>query len=522
MGSVALSPPEGPRSPDSGVAVFSRRNGIDLDVVYCLSNESMPGRFKIGFTTRTATARANELYVGYGDEYTTGVPVPFDIVREWELPSGRGEHVEKAVHRVLNHRRPNPKREFFLFDDAQHAVSEIERALHELDWYVAAVAEASEKRREAELRAIRFQAAAEAKSLKEAQAREIASRVEREIRSAAESRFHEAGLQHALGRAAVAGVGLGLVGLALGAKDGFYIFALIFSAVTFWWTRSAPLDTFLTSDEYKESIRAAIDRAMPATQLASVQAAGAQSTADPRAVGDAIGSSAAELDCFERRADQSASRAQRPNGATTGPPYGSVRATAVPAAPPLTAVRPSLVSARCPSCECLHSVSVSRGSYVRVHCERCGVVFETEVKASNKVPDMVASRAYLVSFKPSSRTTGEQFMDDRATISEGLVTARYVQPSVGPKVTSPARLARSVPPQESVLIKPDSPKVATLFAADIETAISKPAVAQCTNCGRLHTVNAHPGDFVDVVCEGCGQHFHETAVALTLGGGAMH
>lgn len=222
------------------VAMFSRRSGVDLDVVYCLSNESMPGWYKIGFTTRTAAARANDLYAGYGEDYTTGVPVPFEVVREWELPSGRGENVEKSVHRVLHHRRPNPKREFFRFDDAQHAISEIERALHQLDWFATAVAEASEKKREAELRAFRLQAAAEAKRHKEAQAREFAGRVERELRSAAESRFHDEGLQHAFGRAAIAGVGLCLVGLALSAKDGFYIFALIVSAVTFWLSRSTP------------------------------------------------------------------------------------------------------------------------------------------------------------------------------------------------------------------------------------------------------------------------------------------
>ena len=42
-----------------------------MGCVYILKNEAMPGLIKIGYTTRTAEKRADELYEGI-----TGVPRP--------------------------------------------------------------------------------------------------------------------------------------------------------------------------------------------------------------------------------------------------------------------------------------------------------------------------------------------------------------------------------------------------------------------------------------------------------------
>ena len=231
--------------------MFSRRNGVELDVVYCLSNEAMTGWFKIGFTTRTGAARANDLYSGYGDDYTTGVPVPFQVVKEWEVPSGRGEHVEKAVHRHLGHLRPNPKREFFRFDDAAHAVAEIERALHELDWYSTASAEIEQKQREVQLRSARRKAAADAARAAEQREREVTARVESEMRMSAVTATSDECHMHGLAWAAGVAFVLGGLAVASSARDGFLVFVALASVAAYFWNRSTPLSRYLASSEYQ-------------------------------------------------------------------------------------------------------------------------------------------------------------------------------------------------------------------------------------------------------------------------------
>lgn len=73
--------------------------------VYCLGNESFPGLYKIGFTERAPTQRAEEISRG------TGVPSPYWVVCyiECEQP----ERVERDIHSMLARYRPNHCREFF-------------------------------------------------------------------------------------------------------------------------------------------------------------------------------------------------------------------------------------------------------------------------------------------------------------------------------------------------------------------------------------------------------------------------
>ena len=75
--------------------------------VYILSNPAFAGLLKIGFTTKKATERAKALY-------STGVPDKFTI--EYEGDFSDAHHVEKQVHRALNHCRYKPNREFFRCD----------------------------------------------------------------------------------------------------------------------------------------------------------------------------------------------------------------------------------------------------------------------------------------------------------------------------------------------------------------------------------------------------------------------
>lgn len=78
--------------------------------VYILTNEAMPGLVKIGCTTRNPKERAAEL------SSSSGVPLPFVV--GWARAVSDCAYVEKAVHRMLDDRRVNGKRESFRVDVA--------------------------------------------------------------------------------------------------------------------------------------------------------------------------------------------------------------------------------------------------------------------------------------------------------------------------------------------------------------------------------------------------------------------
>lgn len=75
--------------------------------VYILSNKSLKGQVKIGYTTTHSTERASELQ-------TTGVPTPFFV--EYEVKSDDCERLEKSVHTQLKNKRVAKNREFFRVD----------------------------------------------------------------------------------------------------------------------------------------------------------------------------------------------------------------------------------------------------------------------------------------------------------------------------------------------------------------------------------------------------------------------
>jgi len=80
-------------------------------IIYVLTNESMPNLVKIGKTTRKdVKTRMNELY-------SSGVPFQFECVYAVEVEDC--STVEKALHVAFNPSRVNPKREFFSIDPEQ-------------------------------------------------------------------------------------------------------------------------------------------------------------------------------------------------------------------------------------------------------------------------------------------------------------------------------------------------------------------------------------------------------------------
>ena len=76
--------------------------------VYILANSCMPGIYKVGMTTRSPRARADEI------SSATGVPEAFDVLYYAEVQNPCME--EKRVHAELAQYRVNEGREFFAVD----------------------------------------------------------------------------------------------------------------------------------------------------------------------------------------------------------------------------------------------------------------------------------------------------------------------------------------------------------------------------------------------------------------------
>jgi hypothetical protein len=74
------------------------------EIVYLLTNPTMPGLVKIGRTTDLET-RLRDL------SRSTGVPIPFECFYACEV--GNSVKVEKALHDAFGDHRINQKREFF-------------------------------------------------------------------------------------------------------------------------------------------------------------------------------------------------------------------------------------------------------------------------------------------------------------------------------------------------------------------------------------------------------------------------
>jgi hypothetical protein len=93
------------------------------NVVYVLTNAAMPGLVKLGWSAQEdVSSRLTQLY-------TTGVPVPFDLVYVCRVENA--DEVENALHTAFGPNRVNPRREFFRIDPEQ-AIA-ILKLLHTVD-----------------------------------------------------------------------------------------------------------------------------------------------------------------------------------------------------------------------------------------------------------------------------------------------------------------------------------------------------------------------------------------------------
>jgi len=87
--------------------------------VYVLSNPSMPGMVKIGYTNNEPDVRVKEI------NRATGIPT--DFIVEFALPCVNGYEVEQLVHEELEDLRVNNRKEFFKIsvEDAVYLIQEI-------------------------------------------------------------------------------------------------------------------------------------------------------------------------------------------------------------------------------------------------------------------------------------------------------------------------------------------------------------------------------------------------------------
>ncbi len=76
--------------------------------VYVLTNKSIPGMVKVGYTARTPEIRAKEL------SRSTGVPTPYRVERQYIFTKKtEAQKEEKRIHQLLQKKRVNNNREFF-------------------------------------------------------------------------------------------------------------------------------------------------------------------------------------------------------------------------------------------------------------------------------------------------------------------------------------------------------------------------------------------------------------------------
>lgn len=82
---------------------------MSFGYVYVMSNPSMPGLYKIGFTTRAIEERIQE-----ANQPNTWIPTPF--VYEFYKFVVNPQNKEMTLHKLLAKDRVNPNREFFRVD----------------------------------------------------------------------------------------------------------------------------------------------------------------------------------------------------------------------------------------------------------------------------------------------------------------------------------------------------------------------------------------------------------------------
>ena len=100
-------------------AMYTNRDGDFDSWVYIMSNPTMPGYYKIGYTKNTPEERAKQI------SNATGVIVPMKV--EWAFHCYNGFALEQECHHKLEMYRVNNNREFFQMplDEAKQTIEEL-------------------------------------------------------------------------------------------------------------------------------------------------------------------------------------------------------------------------------------------------------------------------------------------------------------------------------------------------------------------------------------------------------------
>ena len=101
------------------VNMYENRGGAYDSWVYIMSNPTMPGYYKIGYTKNTPEERAKQI------SNATGVIVPMKV--EWAFHCYNGFALEQECHHKLEGYRVNHNREFFQIplEEAKATVTEL-------------------------------------------------------------------------------------------------------------------------------------------------------------------------------------------------------------------------------------------------------------------------------------------------------------------------------------------------------------------------------------------------------------
>lgn len=100
-------------------ALYINRDGDFDSWVYIMSNPTMPGYYKIGYTKNDPEKRAKEI------SSATGVIVPMKV--EWAFHCYNGFALEQEIHHKLADYRVSSNREFFVIslDEARQTIEDI-------------------------------------------------------------------------------------------------------------------------------------------------------------------------------------------------------------------------------------------------------------------------------------------------------------------------------------------------------------------------------------------------------------
>ena len=235
--------------------------------IYCLSNPAMPGLVKIGYTNRSTARRVSELSYGTDGSSATGVPLPFEIVKDWRVPAEKSFEIEQAIHRRLHEHRieahgKRQAKEFFRLTTFE-AREKIEAALKIFDWWHVTQAKARNFEDQVKARAKRQQIEYRLRRIHEEWLRIVHLSQDQRVNAhhaATDARLQSAGHANGLKWGAIWFGGMALVFFGIfKAKDGAFWLCALAGVIVYYMNTDGPVIEYKNSSKFRaeiESIKA--------------------------------------------------------------------------------------------------------------------------------------------------------------------------------------------------------------------------------------------------------------------------